>query len=109
MGLLVLIEPEIPTTRGIGRKRWAEYWSLPKTPDFFEARLRSVSGQLLELLGATCSWTQAKRSPTLSKYRPNTLSAAASPWYYLAMFVISANNHRNISSSKGSKAGHQQQ
>lgn len=57
MGLLVLIEPEIPTTRGIGRKRWVGYWNLPKSPDFFEAGLRSVSGQLLELLGATYSWT----------------------------------------------------
>ena len=57
MGLLVLIEPEIPTTRGISRKRWVGYWNLPKSPDFFEAGLRSVSGQLLELLGATYSWT----------------------------------------------------
>ncbi|GKE01123.1 hypothetical protein Tco_1389106 [Tanacetum coccineum] len=57
MGLLVLIEPEIPTTRGIGRKRWVGYWNLPKSPDFFEAGLQSISGQLLELLGATYSWT----------------------------------------------------
>lgn len=88
MGLLVLIEPEIPTTWGIGRKRWVEYWNLPKSPDFFEAGLRSVSGQLLELLGATYSWTGKANS----QFDQESLeSSLAFPKFRLARFFFSTN------------------
>lgn len=88
MGLLVLIEPEIPTTRGIGRKRWVGYWNLPKSPDFFEAGLRSVSGQLLELLGATYSWTGKANSQFDQESLESSLSF---PKFRLARFFFSTN------------------
>lgn len=88
MGLLVLIEPEIPTPRGIGRKRWVGYWNLPKSPDFFEAGLRPVSGQLLELLGAAYSWTGKANSQFDQESLESSLSF---PKFRLARFFFSTN------------------
>lgn len=93
MGLLVLIEPEIPTTRGIGRKRWVGYWNLPKSPYFFEAGLRSVSGQLLELLGATYSWTGKANSQFDQESLESSLSF---PKFRLARFFFSTNLNSNF-------------
>ncbi|GKE62842.1 hypothetical protein Tco_1513209 [Tanacetum coccineum] len=67
--------------------------SLPKSPDFFEAGLRSVSGQLLELLGATYSWTGKANSQFDQESLESSLSF---PKFRLARFFFSTNLNSNF-------------
>ncbi|GJR49618.1 integrase, catalytic region, zinc finger, CCHC-type containing protein [Tanacetum coccineum] len=98
-----LTYPEIPTTRGIGKKRWVRYWNLPKSPDFFEAGLRSVSGQLLELLGATYSWTGKANSQFDQESLESSLSF---PKFRLARLPLAGTDIAKISRKRSKPDKH---